>query len=316
MMKTDDLQPIPALAASITKSASLQTFYTIRLLVDRGRVPDAYQSYAYFRWVDDWLDGGSTTASERTAFIQRQQSILSNSNSMDPLRDLTPQEQMLTGLLQKEPDKNSGLHSYLNNLMAVMAFDTERRGRLISQFELDEYTRLLATAVTEAMHYFIGHDCPSPRGPTRFLAVSAAHIAHMLRDTFDDIQAGYFNIPIEVLEENKITPWDVSSDAYRSWVKSRVRLARKYFRAGGEYLNRVGSLRCRLAGFAYRARFEWLLDTIEREEYHLRPAYDERKSLVTGLRMGVNALSAMLGSGHAGISRSSVPAQVHPEGKS
>ncbi len=44
------------LAAKITKAASRQTYYTIRLLVDRNLVDDAYRTYAYFRWVDDALE--------------------------------------------------------------------------------------------------------------------------------------------------------------------------------------------------------------------------------------------------------------------
>ena len=48
-----------ALAASITKAASKQTYYTIRFLVDRERVKNAYRAYAYFRWVDDTLDEDS-----------------------------------------------------------------------------------------------------------------------------------------------------------------------------------------------------------------------------------------------------------------
>jgi hypothetical protein len=77
----------------------------------------------------------------------------------------------------------------------------------------------------------------------------------------------------------------VQSDAYRAWVKSRVLLAREYFKAGKGYFARVQNPRCRLASFAYIARFEWLLDTIEREGYTLRPQYNERKSAGTGLRM-------------------------------
>jgi len=55
---------------------------------------------------------------------------------------------MLVELIRNDTEKNSGLHSYLFNMMAVMAFDAERRGRLILQGELDEYTRWLATAIT------------------------------------------------------------------------------------------------------------------------------------------------------------------------
>jgi len=49
-------QMITDLASSITKAASKQTYYTIRYLVDRERVDDAYRAYGYFRWVDDILD--------------------------------------------------------------------------------------------------------------------------------------------------------------------------------------------------------------------------------------------------------------------
>jgi phytoene/squalene synthetase len=116
----------------------------------------------------------------------------------------------------------------------------------------------------------------------------------MLRDTFDDAQAGYYNIPREVLLANHIQPQDIHSKPYRAWVESRVQLARHYFEAGRRYLARVENWRCRLAGFAYTARFTWLLDTMEQEDYFLRPEYTERKSLSTGLRMGLSMLSALI----------------------
>jgi phytoene/squalene synthetase len=116
----------------------------------------------------------------------------------------------------------------------------------------------------------------------------------MLRDTFEDVAAGYYNIPCEYLEAKGIQPWDVTSNAYRGWVIERVRLARAYFRAGQAYAAQVRNRRCRLAGYAYIARFEWVLDTIEREGYRLRPEYPERKSLNAGLRMGSSVVSMML----------------------
>jgi phytoene/squalene synthetase len=284
----------PNPASTITKAASKQTYYTIRFLVDRDRVDDAYRAYGYFRWVDDILDADSCSRSERRAFLQRQKKLLEKCYWGDRPRDVTIQEKMLVELVQRNHDTNSGLEAYLRNMMLVMDFDAQRRGRLISQVELDKYTHWLASAVTEAMHYFIGNACYAPQDETRYLAVTAAHITHMLRDTIDDVQAGYYNIPREVLEANQIGPQDVHSDAYRAWVKSRVKLARVYFEVGREYLTRIQSLRCRLAGFAYTARFEWLLDTIEREGYRLRPQYDERKRLRAGLQMSWHALSSMI----------------------
>ena len=282
------------IASSITKAASQQTYYTIRFLVDRERVSDAYRAYAYFRWVDDTLDTGSNPNDERIVFLALQKSLLEKCYRGESPQDASMEEQMLIELIQRDHEKNSGLQSYLRNMMQVMDFDARRRGKWISQTELNEYTHWLATAVTEAMHYFIGHCCHSPHDETRYLAVTGAHIAHMLRDTFDDVQAGYYNIPREVLEANDIQPQDIQSKAYRAWVQSRVQVARSYFKAGRDYLSRVENPRCRLAGFAYTARFEWLLDTIGREGYSLRPEYTERKSIGRGLRMGLSTLAALI----------------------
>jgi phytoene/squalene synthetase len=296
------------LAPSITKTASKQTYFTIRFLADRDRVADAYRAYAYFRWVDDVLDTESASGPEQSAFIWRQKSLLESCYRGELLWEASVEEMMLIELIRRDTEKSRGLQSYLRNMMAVMSFDAERRGKLISRAELSEYTRCLASAVTEAMHYFIGHDCSSPHDKTRYLAVTAAHITHMLRDTFDDIRTGYFNIPREVLEANHILPQDVHNDAYRAWVRSRVELARAYFKAGRKYLGHVENLRCRLAGFSYIARFEWLLNTIENEGYCLRPQYNEWKSLRGGLRMSWSALSSMINLG--GVRVLTLPVRV------
>ena len=300
-------------ASSITKVASKQTYYTVCFLVDRERVEDAYRAYGYFRWVDDTLDAVTISGPERIAFIERQKSLLEKCYRGETLRDANLQENMLVELIQHDQEKSSGLQLYLRNMMQVMDFDVKRRGRLISQVELNEYTRWLATAVMEAIHYFIGHDDFAPHDEMRYLAVSAAHITHMLRDTFDDTKLGYYNIPREVLGENQIGPQNVQSDAYCAWVKSRVQLARDYFQAGKGYFSRVENLRCRLACYAYIARFEWLLDTIEREGYRLRPQYDERKSLRTGLLMSWLTLSSVVNP--PGTNTSPQPVIPRPLGK-
>ena len=273
-----------ALAGRITRSASQQTYYTIRFLADRQLVEDAYRAYAYFRWVDDWLDKPGRPDPERLVFLQRQQNLVSaNGNSAQVVGALapalSPEEHLAVDLLQREQDPHSGLHAYFNNLMAVMEFDAGRRQRPITGHELSRYTHSLAVAVTEAMHHFIGKNCRSPQSATRYLAVSGSHITHMLRDTFDDVPAGYYNIPQEVLVAAGIGPNDVHHPAYREWVHKRVDLARACFKAGRSYLAKVESLRCRVAAFAYMLRFEGVLDSIEKDGYLLRQSYTEQKNL-------------------------------------
>ena len=313
-----ELKTTQDLAVSITKAASLQTACTIRFLADRELMADAFRAYAYFRWVDDWIDQESLPRINRIAFLDRQNALLLDftkgirSQNLTPAeqklasvgvtdrspfwrsQNITPEEKMLAELVQtdRDPAGRSGLLSYIHNMMAVMAFDAERRGRLISKSELSTYAHTLAVAVTEAMHYFIGYNCASPRDESRYLAVTGAHITHMLRDTLEDNAAGYFNIPGEYLESHHISPLEVESDPYRDWVKSRVQLARSYFKAGRDYMSQVENVRCRLAGYAYMARFETVLDLIEQDDYLLRARYPERKTLAAALQMGWSTLSS------------------------
>ncbi len=288
-------------AAAVTRQASRQTAYTIHLLVDRPLVGRAYAAYAYFRWVDDTLDAPDASPAECSAFIARQKMLLERGYQGKPLHGLNIQESLLADLIRQDREPGSGLQTYLRRMMLVMDFDAGRRGRLISQAELTQYTGWLASAVTECMHYFIGHACVAPHTPARYQAVTAAHMTHMLRDTYDDLQAGYYNIPREVVEAHHITPEDVLSDAYRAWVQSRVRAARAGFQVGRAYLSRVANWRCRLAGFAYAARFEWLLNVIEREGYCLRSQYNENQSLLSGLPVYGSVLGALIRSGMIGL---------------
>lgn len=282
------------LAAAITKAASKQTYYMILFFVDRQRIPDAYRAYAYFRWVDDCLDSEICSGPDRLAFLERQQSLLEACYRWEAPRNVSVEEQLLVDLVRNDTEKDSGLQSYLRNMMAVMVFDVGRRGRVISQAELAEYSRLLATAVTDALHYFIGHNCPLPPGEMRYMAVRGAHVVHMLRDAHEDVAAGYFNISSEFIQTHNLSLQDVDGPAYRKWVVSRVQLADLYFKAGEYYIAQVKNLRCRVAGFAYAARFQWMLRTIQRDGYRLRADYPERKSLRAGLWMAWRTLASIV----------------------
>ncbi|MFN2115613.1 MAG: squalene/phytoene synthase family protein [Anaerolineae bacterium] len=331
------------LAARITRAASKQTYYTIRCLVDRDRVDDAYRAYAYFRWVDDNLDLALSDYGDRRAFLDRQQSLLARclpgdgtgapdvwpaagpSDSHSPtampsagptVRPSATEELMLVHLLGgKRPaaghdrglndrgvndharsdhaaNEHGGLRSYVRNMMGVMEFDVGRRGRLVSEADLRVYERLLATAVTEALHHFIGYGRPAPRDESRYQAARGAHIAHLLRDSHDDVATGYYNVPNELLSDYGIGPGDFVRKPYRDWVRTRVAEARECFAAGRDYLLSVESKRCRLAGHCYIARFEGVLDAVEADGYVLRPDYSDVKRRCAAAQAGWAALCA------------------------
>jgi hypothetical protein len=265
------------LAASITRSGSKQTYYTLRFLADSDRLQDALRGYAYFRWVDDQLDTSAGTQQEKLAFLHRQCALLDACYLGETPEISAAEEQMLVDLVRENPDKESGLGVYLYNMMGVMSFDVERYGRGITQAQLAHYSLMLSKAVTEYMFYFIGHDDPPPQGAARYQAVIGAHVVHMLRDLLCDIDLGYYNFPVEVHPGEQISIDDIHSQVFRQWVYERVQQAHESFIAGREYISRVKNLRCRLAGFTYLARFEWMLRAIERDQYCLRASYPERK---------------------------------------
>jgi phytoene/squalene synthetase len=290
----NNLEKSASLASRITKSSSKQTYYTFRLLGDKDYLDDAFRGYAYFRWVDDILDAKGGSKLEKIKFLQRQKGLLRACFQGDFPKCLCPEEEVLADLVRNASPKNPGLKSYLFNMMAVMEFDIHRRHELISQAELSEYSRLLAVAVTDFMHYFIGHDDPTPHHEGRYLAVTAAHITHMLRDSCEDAKVGYFNVPKEFLLTHGITPGEIDHPDYHEWVCQSVRKARELFISGREYLSQVSNLRCRLAGFAYAARFEWMLRVVERENYCLRPDYSDRKGIRASVWIGLKTLSSSL----------------------
>jgi phytoene/squalene synthetase len=280
-----------ALARSLTWASSKQSYYTARLLVDRDLVDDCYRAYGYFRWADDVVDmpasvaGSAASQDARVSFIRRQRELIDRLYGNERPDDLAPEEEIIADLISHDRGENSGLRSFILNFLAIIEFDAHRRGRPISQRESVWYSNRLGKAVTDAIQYFIGNGQPYPTAGNQYLAATAAHITHMLRDLVEDAVEGYINVPREVLEAHGIGPGDVDSPPFRAWVQERVDQARAYFCEGKRYIDDLEVLRCKIAAHWYCARFEGVLDTIERDGYVLRAAYNRRHRLSTWLGM-------------------------------
>jgi phytoene/squalene synthetase len=276
------------LARTITKASSKQSYYTAVLLADRELVDDCCRAYAYFRWADDVVDASSQSREQRVSFMQRQRELIDRLYKGEQPDGLAPEEALIADLIRHDGGESPGLESFIRNFAAVLDFDAQRRGFTISQAELSWYSSCLGKAVTDCIQHFIGNGHVYPASDDRYLAATAAHITHMLRDMVDDIPEGFINLPCELMEEYGIDPSavDVGSLPVRAWVRSQVRLARRYFDAGKRYLDELDVLRCKIAGYWYCARFEGVLDAIKRNGYVLRPVYNERRRPSTWFKMG------------------------------
>lgn len=288
-------------AARVTRRASMQSYLTIRALADPAYRRDAFALYAYFRWLDDQVDQRLTSTADRLALVARQRMLLDE--TVCEQMPVSAPERLLLSLVDRPDGERradaAGARLSVVSMLDVMAFDADRRGRPVTQAELDGYTRTLAVAVTEALHHCIGHGAAAPDDETRYVAVSGAHVAHMLRDLREDLVAGYVNVPGDVLVGCALGPDEPDSPAFHAWVRDRVATARSCFATGRGYLARLESGRCRLAGHAYIARFEWLLDVIEHDGYRLRDSYAQRSSLRGGVAIGTSATRSALAARHA-----------------
>lgn len=273
------------LAWSKTSNGSKQALFTAKVIVDKDLREDFARAYAYLRWADDLVDMSVLSREEKVSFVDRQAELIERFSRMEHVPGLTLEEEILAGLLLRDSDANQGLRSFLRNMIAVIQFDAHRNGRLICQDELDWYTERVAQSVTDGGEYFIRHSAPDPKGMDRLMAVKACHISHLLRDTLTDIAQGFINIPGEYLESSGIGPAEVGAHAYRAWVRGRVELARKYFSAGKGYYDRVPVMRVKAAVRWYCARFEDVLDCIERDGYVLRESYGGMRKVSLLARM-------------------------------
>ncbi len=285
IMSSGNKEPSAALARSITKSGSVQTYFTARMMVDKDLVDDFFRAYAYFRWIDDVVDVSSRSNEERVSFMSAQRRLIDNLYAKKTVDELTQEEEILRDLIDNDRAEDSGLQSFIRNMFAIIEFDALRKGRLISENELDWYVSTLGKSVTDGLLFFIGNGNSYPESENRYLAGIAAHISHLLRDMCQDDADGFINIPVEYLETHGIDHQDTDSPLFKVWVRGRVNLARENFIQGKQYLNALENLRCKIVGHWYCARFEVVLDTIEGDEYLLREEYHERRRISTWLKI-------------------------------
>ncbi|NAY92182.1 squalene/phytoene synthase family protein [Muricauda sp. JGD-17] len=264
------------LAKSITKKASKQTYYTARYMVDRNLVDDFFRAYAYFRWMDDMIDESLESQKERISFIKRQKELIDVLYQKKRPNSLNSYEEIMAVLIEHDQKVNSKLQSFIRNMFAIVEFDAYRKWQIITEKQLEWYTNCVAKSTTDGLQYFIGNNHQYPIAENQYFAAKAAHIVHLLRDTVEDLQNGFINVPKEYIELYGIDLSQIDSAAFRAWVRERTAKAREYFMKGKHYLETLDILRCKTVGLWYCARFESILDKIEKENYLLKSTYEEK----------------------------------------
>ena len=123
-----------ALARSITWTSSKQTFLTAWLLVDRDLVDDCMPRLRLFplgRRYDRYLF--QNLQPDEKSLYERQKKLVDDLYHGRLPQDLCPEEEMLAELVAHDRGRDGGLNSFIHNFMAVIEFDTQRKGRLVTR---------------------------------------------------------------------------------------------------------------------------------------------------------------------------------------
>jgi len=282
------------IAREITHRSSKQTFFTIKLLVDEKLRDDCYRAYDYFRWVDDMVDVVYQDNNQKIEFVERQIFIADALYAGNRSFKLTEEETMLADLIKNDAGSAGLLKSYIYNFLVIIKFDAIRHGNWINTKQLEWYASTLGKAVTDGIQYFVCNGYPYRDSKNRYLAATAAHITHMLRDTKEDLKEGYYNYYAPEMEEQYLFKMEIMDGPDKDWIRSRVNLARRYFNDGKIYLDSLDALRCKIVGYLYCMRFERILDIIEEDGFQLRERYPSEAKGAIWIKYGWNVLKLVV----------------------
>jgi hypothetical protein len=151
------MNPADSYANSTTLRGSKLMHVVALLLADRHRQSLFLKSYACFRWLDDMIDEVNLEDHDRTVFIEGQRDLIQCVDRAEVVDNLRPEEGLSWALPQGDFHAGGGLRSFIQNMFAIIEFDSIRKGQPIGQAELEWYSKSLSRAVVNGLQYFIGN---------------------------------------------------------------------------------------------------------------------------------------------------------------
>lgn len=272
----DSSKEISAIAKAITKKSNLTTYWLVNVFGDRSAKDYSFLIYAYFRWVDDFIDSPDRSYEEKMRFIQRQNQLLTDlyaGNGNEPA-SLRLEEKFALHFAYFDSQINNSLKEDILRFFAVLERDVLRGGAPKTILEAYRLMRLESIAYMNLVRYFItGQRCEA-EDPEEYYAGIGCKIVHLLRDFAEDLDQGRANISEEEKELYGVDLGRINDSNFREWVKAKARLADECLRKGVNALHRSESFKYKLASLLYCARYQEILGKIKSNNYCLASRYD------------------------------------------
>jgi phytoene synthase len=247
------------LCRQITKSEAKNFYYAFRTLPHRKRRA-IYAAYAFFRRVDDVVDGDASLDVKREQLVQARTLMDPGSSSDGP--------DLVLLALKHAIDEHSIPTRYFGDFVDGMEMDLVQ-SRYRDFEELRRYCYGVASAVGLISIAVFGYTDLKAEEYAVDLGL-AMQLTNVLRDIGEDAGRDRIYIPTDELSAYGYSKTDLLSgttnDAFRELMSFQVDRARQYFRSGLKLIPLV-SVESRACPSALAGVYSAILDRIEASEY-------------------------------------------------
>jgi len=238
-----------------------EVYVTSKILMKKELVYYFYCIYLYFRWIDDYIDMSKDKISVKRRFLGRQKDVLDGLYGGKEVKLRNVQERAIKEVIHFDL-KHGKLKKSIYLMFSIFDFDLDRYKKLPKGGEYQKYSHDIGYAYQEWLLFFTGNKY-SGFDPS---ASIACHYAHVLRDFVFDLRLGYKNISKEDVITYGLDLGDVGNQAFRKWVKGRIKIIEDMFRQAKKQAKRY-NLRYQILEDIYILRFKMILDEIKKDDY-------------------------------------------------
>lgn len=263
-------------AEKVTHENRPETLFLLRRLWNREEVSIFSLIYAYFRWLDDYVDLSHRNQEDKILFVDQQWDLWKKlyCNNLTIESSSTIYSSILRWVVAYDREHNCVLQKHINRFFNAIMYDANRQYKLESEDALLRYSFDLGGAYTTIL--IILSTPNNKRENSHKLAEYAgfaSHQIHILRDFFSDIKLGFFNISKQDIDSYGLSLNQNCSNEIRPWVYKVVERAQSAFDTGIAAINRIHSVKCRFLLLSSLSPYLGLMESIKKDNYYLKNNY-------------------------------------------
>lgn len=267
---------ISAYAEKVTQENRPETLFFLRYLWNREEVSIFTLIYAYFRWLDDYVDLSPIHRKDKIRFVDQQWAFWRKQYRYKYNTEVSSSiySSILRWIVIYDLERHCVLHKQINRLFNAIMYDAKRQYNLEPEDALIRYSFDIGGAYTTILRILSKADAISGyEAKSTENAGFASHQIHILRDFWSDIKLGFFNISKQDVDSYRFSLDQTCDSEIRPWVCKVVDRAQNAFDTGISAINSIHSLKCKFLLLFSLSPYLSIMESIIKNNYDLRCRY-------------------------------------------